>query len=176
LLRVGNAADRAVGRRRVGGIVREANDRAADEVHADDLVPPALLAGQQTDCDRPLVPRRVSFRLDEWRHRRVWTQPLRAERRPELGILREQPHGLVELGSRRRRLLAGFDDLHTATIVRGVDHERPVLAVVEDRRPVRDRLRRRQAPGSLSLLLLDGLQREQTTSRATEASCAPMHG
>ena len=95
----------------------EANDRAADEIDTHDLVPSPLLRRQQADRDRPLRPGRVPFRLDEWRHRRVRTELLGAERGTELGILCEQPHRLVELLSRRRRLLAALDDLGTSATV-----------------------------------------------------------
>ena len=161
----------------VGRVVRESNDRAPDEVHADDLVPSALLGGQKADRDRPLGPCGIAFGLDEGRHRRVRTNPLVAKLRAEVGILREHPHGLVELVSRRRGLLAGLDDLRAAaTVDRGVDDERLVLLVVEDRRPVDDRLRRSEATGSLSLLLLDGLDREQPMPSATEALAGPTRG
>ena len=43
--------------------------------------------------------------------------PLGAKLRAELGILREQPHRLVELVSRRRRLLAALDDLGAPSTV-----------------------------------------------------------
>jgi hypothetical protein len=170
LLVVGDAADRVVRSCGLRCVVREPNNRPPDEIHADDLVPRALLGRQQTDCDRPLGPRLVTFRLDQRRHRWVRTHLVGAKVGAEVGILPEQPHGFVELVPRRRRLLAGLGDQRaSATVDRRIDDERLVLAVVEDRRPIRDRRRRREATASLSLLLLDGLDREQPMPRAAEA-------